>query len=486
MPVLIAIIRTLAEMSTRSAVQRAREALLAPPKAPYGVTKEVPRIAELAISESSRPFLFDDDLPPHYTEREFTMSGVADYYDLARPGDWQLKRRKTAGFCTRLLVRAPSAELFNGIVVVDWLNVTLQFDLDTEWVTQSEAIAAAGCAYVGVTAQRYGTQNLVRWNPQRYGGMHIWDDGLSYEIFSQTARAVRSNADQLLGLDVQKVIGVGASQSAWRLTTYVNAFHPRDHAYDGYLLRGRGFGGTPLRGDGILNGPKPAPIRADIDVPVMIVQNEGDLLALQNIYDRQDDGPNLRIWEIPGSAHGSAQAGARMMARAQAMGVTIPALGGSNPEDMNCMRSDVVSAQAYRAIVRWVATGEAPPSAPRIELSRDPGRPVPVWRRLDDTLIARDAHGNAKGGIRLPDIEVPLARWYGATNENRLGGAAEPFSLDGVRSLYPTRDDYVSKVRTACEALVQAGFIDVDAANAFVREAEEGPVPEALPGWLAS
>ena len=48
-----------------------------------------------------------------------------------------------------------------------------------------------------------------------------------------------------------------------------------------------------------------------------------------------------------------------------------------------------------------------------------------MWRTLDDSVIARDEHGNAKGGIRLPDIEVPLARWYGATKKNRLGGASQ-------------------------------------------------------------
>ena len=72
---------------------------------------------------------------------------------------------------------------------------------------------------------------------------------------------------------------------------------------------------------------------------------------------------------------------------------------------------------------------------PRIELTQAPGKPRPMWRTLDDSVIARDEHGNARGGIRLPDIEVPLARWYGATKKNRLGGADEAFDLAKVRSL---------------------------------------------------
>jgi hypothetical protein len=126
----------------------------------------------------------------------------------------------------------------------------------------------------------------------------------------------------------------------------------------------------------------------------------------------------------------------RVFARAEAMGVTIPALTSASG-DPNCLRSACVSDTAYRALHRWVTTGEAPTSAPRIELSRDPGKPIALWRPFDDSVIARDEHGNAKGGIRLPDIEVPLARWDGATNGNRLGGAYGPFDLAKVRSPLP-------------------------------------------------
>jgi hypothetical protein len=237
------------------------------------------------------------------------MTGIADYYDLVRSGSWDLKRRKTSGYRTRLLVRFPGAAAFNGAVVVDWMNVTMQADLDSEWLSESDVLAGAGFAYVGVTVQRYGSEHLVRWDPKRYAGMRIWDEGLGYEIYSQAARVVRERSAEIFdGLDVQHVIGAGASQSAWRLTTYVNAFHPRDHVFDGFILRGRGRGGTPLRGDGITNGPRPAPIRSDIDVPVIVVQSEGDLIGLQSLYERQDDGPNFRLWEVAGAAHGGADA----------------------------------------------------------------------------------------------------------------------------------------------------------------------------------
>ena len=485
--VVISGLRGLIQMGTRGAFQKVREAVQKPPPGPSGVLpSDLPLVEALPITASSRPFLHDDSLPDGYVEREYAMSGVANYYDLVDVGTWSLKLRKSSGYRTRLLVRAPDATKFNGIVVVDWLNVTLQVDLDAEWIAQSETLAQEGYAYVGVTVQRYGSENLVRWDPTRYAGMRIWDEGLSYEIYSQAGRVCRERSAEILeGLDVKHVIGAGASQSAWRLTTYVNAFHSRDHVFEGFLLRGRGYGGTPVRGDGIINGPRPAPIRSDVDVPVLMVQQEGDLLGLNSLYERQDDGPNFRLWEVAGGAHGGADMMARLLVRVETMGVTLPAYAVFVGRP-TCIRTSCVDAMAYRALRRWVTTGELPPVAPRIELTQAPGKPRPMWRTLDDSVIARDEHGNARGGIRLPDIEVPLARWYGATKKNRLGGADEAFDLAKVRSLYSSHDDYVAKIEESVDRLVTAGFISQEAAEDFIDEAKASGVPDSLPDWLAN
>src|SRR5262249_35159842 len=150
----------------------------------------------------------------------------------------------------------------------------------------------------------------------------------------------------------------------------------------------------------------------------------------------------------------------------------------------NFMRTAAVGAQASRSMFRWVLVGSPPPAAPRIELNRLPDKPGPIWSRIDEGMIVRDEHGNARGGIRLPDIEVPLARWHGATTENRLGGEGEPFGLDKVRALYPTREDYVAKVIRACDLLVDGGFIGSEDAKRFIDEADASRVPESLPSWM--
>ncbi|MET0986028.1 MAG: alpha/beta hydrolase domain-containing protein [Steroidobacteraceae bacterium] len=444
-------------------------------------------VRELPITATSRPFMSALPVLEGYTEREFSFAGEATLYDLADLPTWTLRRVESRPFLTRLLARRPvDPKRFNGTVVIDWLNVTMGFDLDGEWLTQGDALMEQGFAYVGVTVQRAGALNLVKWNPERYAGVHIDDDGFSYEIYSQTARLVRERAGDVLGdLPVKHVLAAGASQSAWRLTSYANAFHPRDRAFDGFLLRGRGRGGTPIRGEGIVNGPYPAPIRNDLGVPMLMVQNEGDLLALKSIYDRQPDTNTLRVWEIAGSAHGGVESTAAVQQRAQQNNVVIPGAASAAGKHPNVIRTKVVGAMAYRQIHRWISTGQPASAVPRLELTRDPG-PAPSaqdFMKLDLSLIARDEFGNARGGLRLPDIDAPVGTLVAATQENLLGGEFKPFDAATLAKLYPTHEDYVRAVTKSARHAAAVGYIDESTAKRYVEEAKTSRVPQELPPY---
>ena len=76
-------------------------------------------------------------------------------------------------------------------------------------------------------------------------------------------------------------------------------------------------------------------------------------------------------------------------------------------------------------------------------------------------MIERDAAGNALGGLRLPQIAVPIARYggIGTPDQCRLEGFAVPFDGATLKKLYPTRDVYVAKVREAVTAAVKDGFL---------------------------
>src|SRR5690349_14682970 len=183
-----------------------------------------------------------------YVEQEFFIAGDAVTYrpvpgsDWGRDGRWQAEPKGTMPFKTRLLVYRPSdPRRFNGTVVVCWNNVTAGYEL---FQGETPEILDGGYAYVCASVQRAGvhgfpdnSQGVVAWDPERYGELSIPSDEGSYDIYAQIGRAVgpqrdRSGVDPLSGLQVTSVIAVGASQSASRLATFVNAIHPLGRVFD--------------------------------------------------------------------------------------------------------------------------------------------------------------------------------------------------------------------------------------------------------------
>ena len=108
---------------------------------------------------------------------------------------------------------------------------------------------------------------------------------------------------------------------------------------------------------------------------------------------------------------------------------------------------------AIAGLEKWVRTGTPPPSAPRLEIGD--GHPPP--------LIV-DANGIAKGGVRTPWVDVPIARTSGiADSENVLAhlfGSGEPFD-DATRSrLYPGgKTEYLERFAESLDATIRAGYL---------------------------
>jgi hypothetical protein len=191
-----------------------------------------------------------------YVEEEFFFQGAATRYQTSNTADATVVSSGHP-FKSRMIVRRPvDPAKFNGVVLVEWVNVTSGYNLDLHWQASREFLTREGYAYVGVSAQRVGVQQppygLTAWSPTRYGtldvtaGGTITDDSLSYDVFSQAGRAVRSRPELLGGLRPNLFLAVGASQSASRLTPYYNSIQPLHRIYDGFLLH---VGGGPFRTD---------------------------------------------------------------------------------------------------------------------------------------------------------------------------------------------------------------------------------------------
>jgi hypothetical protein len=155
-------------------------------------------------------------------------------------------------------------------------------------------------------------------------------------------------------------------------------------------------------------------------------------------------------------------------------------MGQGCKDPVNSAPHHAVVKAALNALTRWVRDGVVPPQSPPIELGSDPAAPDP---------IVRDAHGNAKGGIRLPEVEAPTATVDGGANtsaqEAAAGGArnfcflfgrTKPFDAAALKSLYPTHDAFVRKFSAAADTLVKDGYWLAAESAAAKKAAQESAI----------
>jgi Alpha/beta hydrolase domain len=418
------------------------------------------------------------------TEAEYFFSGSATAYDKdgawGVDGVWNVKPSRTAPYKGRMLVRRPAdPSRFNGVLIVEWLNVTALQEGAADYGQMKEEIERSGYAWAGIGAQASGINaprsGLKAWDAERYGSLQHPGDAFSYDIFTQAAQALLhpQGADPLGGLRVRTVLATGRSQSAFRLVTYINAVHPRTRLFQGYLVHSRGANAAGLTAEQLARDPDPAippgaRIRGDVDVPVLDLQTEGDMATLRAHLAHQPSGPHYRRWEIAGAAHAESP---RWVA------VVPPPLemGAGCKEPINTAPHDAVVKAGLHALTRWVRNGSAPPQSPAIQIA-DAAAADP---------FARDQFGNAKGGIRLPELEAPTARLDGTRNDVAnpspdaqnfcfLFGHTVPLDAGTVQSLYPTHAAFVQRFGAAVDALVRDGYWlnpEGDAAKAAAQRA---------------
>ncbi len=203
--------------------------------------------------------------PLGYVEAEYELAGTANAYAATAGG---LTVVEQADFATRLLVYRPVGDAdFNGTVWVEWLNVSGGLDAAPGWIFTHTELMRSGAAWVGVSAQKIGVEGgdsliglpsrgLVGIDRDRYGRLHHPGDRFSYDIYAQASAVARRGTGTILeGLSVQRVLAVGESQSAFRLTTFANDIDPVSPVHDGFLVHARGRSAAPLDDDGEPAGP---------------------------------------------------------------------------------------------------------------------------------------------------------------------------------------------------------------------------------------
>jgi hypothetical protein len=412
-------------------------------------------------------FIGQFDLAAHgYTEDEFIAAGTAVGYDLdgaaTADGRWTAVPAEEAAFATRVIVRRPvDPGRFSGTVLAEWLNVSSSFDADPDWAFLHEEIVRAGHAYVAVSAQAVGVMGgtgridptappapgLRASSPERYGSLTHPGDRYSFDLFRQVGAALRTEEAPLGGLRPDRVIAIGESQSAMYLTSYLNAVRPL--CFDGFLVHSRGAGDGPLTGAPIdpTKVKEGIRLRADNDVPVLILETEGDLLPpLAYWRARQPDSDLVRTWEIAGTSH----------ADNYLVGPAAPLFGVTWRINEGPHR--YVAQAALHALVAWVAEGTPPPSATPISLSE-------LSELSDGPAVVRDDAGIAVGGVRTPAVDVPVLTLSGEPPAGAgiavawLFGSTSELPREYLVRSYGNEAGYVSAFTESLDAAIKAGFL---------------------------
>jgi hypothetical protein len=419
-----------------------------------------------------------------FVEEEFFVSGDASSYRLrgerTSDGRWQAEPDETAPYVTRILVRRPAdGTKFSGTVVGEWMNVSGGVDAPPIWMMTHTQLIRRRHAWVGVSAQRAGIEggglvesgmHLKAAFPARYATLSHPGDAFAFDIFSQAGRAVRAGA--ALGphaAAARCLIAAGHSQSAAFLVTYLNAIDPAARVFDGFAVHGRTGEGASLT-DGFTpsrsQGTSADPIRADLRVPVLVVQTETDQTVLGAGRVHQPDGELVRTWEIAGAAHGDTYL---LIASGQDDGKLAPArLAELTRPTTNVfiattaipvnsgLQHHYVACAALEHLEAWVRAGTAPPAAPRLDLT------------ADGADFHRDTTGVATGGIRTPWTDVPVAvlSGVGQAGTDRfafLFGVTRPLTQGQLAELYPGGlAEYRVRFAAALDETITAGFLLAD------------------------
>lgn len=419
-----------------------------------------------------------------YLEEEYFLQGQANRYRIQDPmHDAQLIDSGNP-YVTRVLVRRPKDPVrFNGTVVVEWLNVSLDQDIDFVFGATRELLVRDGYAWIGVSAQRNGVAALKQWNPERYKAltvtasnvdpvdgreidpadplvMAIGGDVLAWDIFSEVAQLVIAQPDSLLGgLRAKRVIGAAESQSTLKVSTYYNTIQPLHRVYDGFLFYDRS-----------------STLRADVGTKSITVGTEIFTALLG--YPPQNDTDHQRWWELNGASHFSldemqsyidpliARDAAFRTPQGKAQSITDLTLA-KGPCQTTSLYSRVPNGDVLKAALKslnsWIAGGPAPATAPRFVVD-DQNPPQYV----------RDAKGEILGGIRTAardaamSINVGIGQGPGFCGPS---GSHADFTPAELCQTYGSHDAFVRRVRAVVNANIRDGVLLPEEAARTVSEA---------------
>jgi len=403
------------------------------------VVAPIPAFKEVTGPGSVYPALqrlpADEDLAHFkYVVKEYFLSGTAQ----GQP------------YATRILVRRPSDPgKFSGIVIAEPMHFT-----GNSWMFHFAHTYVMSEGHIGLEILTGSLPLFTQANPERYKSLNI-RSGQENEIIAQAGALLKSARKDgpLEGLPMRKMILMGTSASAAALIGYLPAHMVYRTAgmrpiFDGFLPTSVG-GANPIM---------------KVDVPLIHMPTMTEVVAdavTGNRYRRPDGdapGDQFRIYEVAGLAHNDSRVN--------------PVY---DPDPCKYAVSRFPQGMGVSAgldnLIKWVDKGKVPPRAEYITVDND--------KKNDGSVLALDANGNAKGGVRNTYVDVPINRYVTPNELNpkpianpspltaaasvelfcSIAGYEAPLSADQIKKLYKNKKDYQSKLEQRADQLIGAGWL---------------------------
>lgn len=395
-------------------------------------------------------------LAADYAETEYYLSGTATAY--AGPVTGPVVAASEGNrFVTRILVRRPARpERFSGRVVVEPFNTSFGVDRDALWARVGGLLQAQDDVWIGVSVRAMAAAELAKLDSARYAEIDLPVNDFAWDVLRELGIMIKTGGirSPLRHLAVRRVYLAGYSQSAVDVATFAMAFHATARlpggapVYDGYFPAAHAASFAAIASGTAWVPPMEYSPMRDIDVPVIEVQPQSDVEGFSSQTDavtfvnpgsasvRRADSDfrrgRYRLYELAGAPHA-----------AQLEGCDGP---GSRYPTSAFMRA------ALRLLFRWAEDAIPPPRCRRISMHSD--GPVSVARI--------DRYGNPVGGVRLPHLDVPLARYDAHSTPGplcELVGRETPLPTESLVARYRNIDTYLIEFAAALDAAIGAGYL---------------------------
>lgn len=373
--------------------------------------------------EQGEPEFFD------YVEDEFFISGEAN----------------GAPYTTRIVFRHPADPAdFSGYVSIETLHPAQSAQM---WMASRIGGMMNGHAYVEVDNTPGLIDSLKAYNAERYADLAIegsetvegQPDPAANPIIAQVAHLVKTANPLGEEWNAEWLVMSGASATSRTAMNFMTQEdgNPAYQMEDGSSLIDAMYVWDT-------NGPTQEELDASYDVPVIILatQSEWDDGTRTFPADSDAEGEQYRLYQVAGMPHLES----REMYEAGWQECTLP---------IDSFMYNAMIFQGMDFMYNWLANGEAPPMADRIEFEGD----------AEDSAIVTDEFGNAVGGVRSPQVEVPWETFSTPNDGNfvcTLMGTSEPLPDDQLAELYSSPGDYAKQLTDATLGLIEEGWFPAE------------------------